>query len=118
MFSKVMDVVFGCRHSRYSFPITIRAGSRRAKGASRTGTYVVCLDCGREFNYDWQEMRVSEETARRLVAAASDALGNAGIINAAPPPKKIVPLRAWKRIIDMARPAGVHFSVAPLARSA
>ncbi len=23
-----------------------------------TGTYVVCLDCGKEFPYDWQEMRV------------------------------------------------------------
>jgi predicted transcriptional regulator len=22
------------------------------------GTYVVCLDCGKEFGYDWREMRV------------------------------------------------------------
>ena len=60
MFSKMMDAVFGCRHARYSFPLTIRANSRRATSASRVGTYVVCLDCGREFAYDWQEMRVAQ----------------------------------------------------------
>jgi hypothetical protein len=26
--------------------------------AGRSGTYVVCLDCGKEFPYDWQQMRV------------------------------------------------------------
>jgi len=57
MFSNLMDALFGCRHSRYSFPITVRAGSRRTP-APRTGTYVVCLDCGREFRYDWQEMKI------------------------------------------------------------
>lgn len=70
MLAKMMDAVFGCRHSRYSFPLTIRAGSRRAPTA-RTGTYVVCLDCGREFGYDWQQMRVAElqprAAARSLV---------------------------------------------------
>ena len=64
MFSKMMDAVFGCRHARYSFPITMRAGSRRATSAARMGTYVVCLDCGREFSYDWQEMRVAESRPR------------------------------------------------------
>ena len=71
MFAKIMDTVFGCRHSRYSFPLTIRAGSRRAASASRMGTYVVCLDCGREFAYDWQQMRIArapqKETAHALV---------------------------------------------------
>ena len=37
--------------------MTVRAGSRRNK-AARVGTYVVCLDCGKELVYDWQEMRV------------------------------------------------------------
>ena len=61
MFGRLMDLIFGCRHSRYSFPLTIRPGSRRnaSASASRMGTYVVCLDCGREFNYDWQQMRFS-----------------------------------------------------------
>jgi RNase P subunit RPR2 len=71
MLSKLMDTLFGCRHSRYSFPMTIRAGSRRTPTARRTGTYVTCLDCGQEFRYDWQAMRIVEaqpkEAARSLV---------------------------------------------------
>lgn len=58
MFSKVLDAVFGCWHSHYSFPITVRAGSRRNPAASVNGTYVVCLDCGKELPYDWSRMKV------------------------------------------------------------
>jgi len=58
MISKLIDAMFGCRHARFSFPITVRGGSRRSKTAARVGTYVACLDCGKEFAYDWQEMRV------------------------------------------------------------
>ena len=60
MVSKLIDALFGCWHSRYSFPITVRPGSRRSRAAAVTGTYVVCLDCGKEFAYDWQEMKVVE----------------------------------------------------------
>ncbi len=58
MISNLLDVLFGCMHSNYSFPITARAGKRRSPAASITGTYIVCLDCGKEFPYDWQEMKV------------------------------------------------------------
>ena len=58
MFGKFLDALFGCWHANYSFPITARPGSRRSRAASLTGTYVVCLDCGKEFAYDWQEMKV------------------------------------------------------------
>jgi hypothetical protein len=64
MFSKMVDVMFGCRHARYSFPITMRVGSRRTQALSRTGTYVVCLDCGTELGYDWHEMKVVGSQAR------------------------------------------------------
>jgi hypothetical protein len=71
MFSKLIDAIFGCRHARYSFPITLRAGSRRNPTAQGSGTYVACLDCGKEFRYDWQEMRIAEsqptEAAHSLV---------------------------------------------------
>ena len=69
MFAKLWDAVFGCRHSRYSFPLTIRAGSRRATNVSRMGTYVVCLDCGREFAYDWQQMRIAQGQAKETAPA-------------------------------------------------
>ncbi len=62
MFSRVYDAMFGCRHSRYSFPITIR--SRRAT-APRAGTYVVCLDCGKELAYDWNAMKVVQAQAKQ-----------------------------------------------------
>lgn len=68
MLSKFMDAMFGCWHSRYSFPITVRAASRRSRAASVTGTYVVCLDCGKELPYDWHEMKIVEshpKAARR-----------------------------------------------------
>lgn len=71
MIAKLIDVVFGCRHSHYSFPVTIRGAKRRPQAAALTGTYVACLDCGREFPYDWQEMKVitSPERHREYLAA-------------------------------------------------
>ncbi len=64
MIAKLFDAVFGCWHTHYSFPITVRPGPRRNSAAALTGTYVVCLDCGKEFPYDWQEMRVIGSPAK------------------------------------------------------
>ena len=58
MIGKLVDVLFGCKHARYSFPVTVRRAKRRPQAAALTGTYVVCLDCGKEFAYDWQQMKV------------------------------------------------------------
>jgi hypothetical protein len=55
---KLFDMVFGCSHKRCSFPITVRGKQRRSPAASLTGTYVVCLDCGHEMAYDWNEMKM------------------------------------------------------------
>jgi hypothetical protein len=71
MFARLVDVLFGCRHARFSFPVTIRgAKARRPEAAGLTGTYVACLDCGREFPYDWQGMKVitSPERHRERLA--------------------------------------------------
>jgi hypothetical protein len=62
MFSRLLDVLFGCMHQRYSFPITIKKG-RRSPAALATGTYVVCLDCGKEFPYDWKQMKVVQPSS-------------------------------------------------------
>ena len=64
MIGKLFDTIFGCWHSRYSFPITTRRGSRRTQAAARTGTYVVCLDCGKELTYDWKQMRIVDAAAQ------------------------------------------------------
>jgi len=71
MIEKLYEVLFGCRHTRYSFPVTIRKGARRRpQAAALTGTYVACLDCGKELPYDWREMKVitSPESHREHLA--------------------------------------------------
>jgi hypothetical protein len=69
---RLFESIFGCGHSRYSFPVTVRRAMRRPQAAALTGTYVACLDCGKEFPYDWQEMKVvtSPEQYRQQRAAA------------------------------------------------
>ena len=57
MIANVMDMLFGCWHTNYSFPITAKKGLQK-EAAKLTGTYVVCLECGKEFSYDWKTMRV------------------------------------------------------------
>lgn len=56
--ASLFDVLFGCSHKNCSFPITKKRGQRQTAAAAVTGTYVVCLDCGKEFAYDWQQMKI------------------------------------------------------------
>lgn len=60
---RLLDMVFGCSHKRCSFPITVRGKLRRRPAASVTGTYIVCLDCGQEFPYDWNQMKLVDAQA-------------------------------------------------------
>jgi hypothetical protein len=65
MLSTMANWLLGCSHRHTSFPITFRNRTRsRTPGID---TYVVCLDCGKHFPYDWAEMRIAKEPA---VAAA------------------------------------------------
>lgn len=38
----LLDLLFGCRHVRYSWPLT-----------TKEGTHVCCLECGRKLPYDF-----------------------------------------------------------------
>jgi hypothetical protein len=49
---RFFDVLFGCAHRHRTFPRTAK------KPGTDSTTYVVCLDCGKELPYDWQQMRV------------------------------------------------------------
>ena len=60
-----LEFLFRCQHRRTTFPIT--PGRHKA---AKTGTYIVCLDCGREFPYNWQEMRVETPGTSPTVAGA------------------------------------------------
>ena len=55
MLSSVLDSLFGCSHQRTTFPMT----SKRPN--ARLGAYVSCLDCGKEFAYNWNEMRMEQD---------------------------------------------------------
>jgi predicted transcriptional regulator len=78
MITTLVDALFGCWHKNYSFPITAKRGERRSAAASITGTYVVCLDCGKEFPYSWQEMKVVTATAKPAGKLAHAAESYAG----------------------------------------
>jgi hypothetical protein len=68
---KILDALFGCWHKRISFPQTSKPGQRRCEAATLTGTYVVCLDCGTEFAYDWKKMRILSPIEKQPFARAS-----------------------------------------------
>jgi hypothetical protein len=52
---KVLERLFGCRHKNRSFPRSARPGQR---SPASPAVYVVCLDCGKEFPYDWDKMKI------------------------------------------------------------
>jgi hypothetical protein len=64
MFQSMFNLFLGCAHQRTTFPLT-PARRNAAPGVARTGTYVVCLDCGKEFAYNWKEMRLGQPVATR-----------------------------------------------------
>jgi hypothetical protein len=54
-----VDALFGCAHRHCTFPMTTKKpGTLTSEGKHSTNTYIVCLDCGKEFPYDWQEMKM------------------------------------------------------------
>jgi hypothetical protein len=57
MIDSLYNMFFGCRHRRTSFPL--RPATK--PGEPPEDMYVVCLDCGKRFHYDWEQMRVGEE---------------------------------------------------------
>ena len=70
MLASLLNSLFGCSHQKTTFPLT--PSRKMATASNRHGTYVVCLDCGQEFRYDWKQMRVGEPAeARPATAAAS-----------------------------------------------
>ena len=73
MMASLLDMLFGCWHKNLTFPLTSKRGQRRSNAAAATGTYVVCLECGREFPYDWEEMKVIDARPDRVKALAAKA---------------------------------------------
>ena len=53
---QLLSMLFGCRHSRRTFPQT-RVLARNSFGriTARGGKYTACLDCGAEIPYEMPE---------------------------------------------------------------
>lgn len=45
MITWLLSLLFGCQHSRYTWPLPCS-----------TGHYVACLECGKEMAYDWRNL--------------------------------------------------------------
>lgn len=54
MIDSVMNLLFRCPHHRLTRPM---APITRA-GTPHSQSYVVCLDCGKQFEYDLEKMRI------------------------------------------------------------
>jgi DNA-directed RNA polymerase subunit RPC12/RpoP len=52
----LLNLVFRCRHRRLSRPMT----PAPKPGQGRQEAYVVCLDCGKQFRYDLDQMRLGK----------------------------------------------------------
>ena len=72
MLNNLLNMLLGCSHRRTTFPITPvrKAGFSPAPGR-RHSTYVVCLDCGKEFGYNWTEMRIGDPVGAPVTAGAA-----------------------------------------------
>jgi hypothetical protein len=59
MIDTIVNLLFRCSHQRITRPIT-----PVSKGGDRSSeTYVVCLECGKQFHYDLGEMRIGKPVA-------------------------------------------------------
>jgi len=71
MISSILNAMFGCSHKRTTFPITLR--SSVSTGAARKATYVVCLDCGKEFDYNWKKMQMDNVVRTKVPGTSLEA---------------------------------------------
>jgi len=60
MLSLVAELLFRCAHRRLTRPITPVS----KPGVPSGETYVVCLECGKQFHYDWEKMRLGGPVER------------------------------------------------------
>ena len=56
MIDSVLNLLFRCSHKRLTRPVTPVSRDGKPHG----DTYVVCLDCGKQFSYDLTEMRIGK----------------------------------------------------------
>jgi hypothetical protein len=81
--SDIVDLLFGCFHKRTGGVFT----SRQPQSNSLSRTYVVCLDCGKEFPYNLEKGRFLSRSEKRQLQLAvatgnvADWVANSGSID-------------------------------------
>ncbi len=80
MIDTIGNLLFRCAHRRLTRPITPMS----KPGVPQGETYVVCLDCGKQFAYDWDTMRIGK---------AIESSRSAGVLDPAMPGRQNRTLR-------------------------
>ena len=65
MLGNLANWLLACSHRNTSFPITFKKKGASQKPLQPVETYVVCLDCGKRFVYDWAAMRLIKKPGAR-----------------------------------------------------
>jgi hypothetical protein len=60
MIDTVLNLLFRCPHKRLTRPVAPIS----RQGQPHGGSYVVCLDCGKQFEYDLNQMRIGKAIPR------------------------------------------------------
>ena len=59
MIDSLLNTLFRCPHRRLTRPVT----PVNKRGEPQGDTYIVCLDCGKQFSYDLKQMRIGKPLA-------------------------------------------------------
>lgn len=60
----IFERFFGCSHRKTTFPLSRKRASEKVTDSAKAA-YVVCLDCGAEFEYDWHAMKIGKPALAR-----------------------------------------------------
>jgi hypothetical protein len=95
MIDSITNLLFRCSHNRLTRPVTPVSRA----GVPQGDTYVVCLDCGKQFAYDLKEMRITRPVAHSA---------SAGVVAPEAARRRKSPLRwmAWGTLVPLAWIAG------------
>jgi hypothetical protein len=67
MIDTMLNLLCCCRHRRVTRPMT----PFHKPGTQPGATYVACLDCGKQFHYDLDTMRIGKPMATSAVSSGS-----------------------------------------------
>ena len=67
MVATLIELLFACRHRKLTRPIT----PAHKPGTHRGNSYVACLDCGKQFHYDPDTLRMGAPVSASANARSS-----------------------------------------------